>query len=57
MAPTPANLTRLHPGYYRVRKDTHWQVARWRPSESRWTTTFGATFVPLYFDEIAEKVA
>jgi len=53
----PYQIAHLAPGYYRVRKGSRWIIARWRPSSQRWTSTFGAAYVPLYFDEIAEKVA
>jgi len=56
MAPTPANLSTLPTGYYRVRKNSRWIVAHWKPAAGHWNALHNI-FTPLYFDEIGEKVA
>ena len=44
-------------GYYRVRREDHWCVARWKPSENCWRFGDDQKLAPGTWDEIGARVA
>lgn len=55
--PPPQLSANRRTGYYLVRKDAHWSVARWLPSRQRWSLPRGELLLTSHWDEIGAKVA